>query len=404
MATVLLPGLSVLIALTPLIALLSGMAMTPLLLIMAALIALNAHYLRRLHPLWSSECVFALGIVGLLLLWPLLSVVWSIAPERTLTSALRVALLMVIGASAFLYCHRIPRLNERMILYLAGCMVFCALLMTAELLSGRGVLRSSFIFLGLDYDRFVLKNVNRGFCVLAVLIWPIVAALYGRGRKLLALALPMVLAIPTGAYNSLSAWVGLLSGAVSFVLLMAWPRVMAKLIAIVIPIFFTIWPAVFPFLDRYLFSLPAVYENLPDSAQHRVEIWRFTLDKALERPILGWGFEASRFIPGGDVVYMGARKYLPMHPHNSALQILLEQGAIGFFLACLALMFVTWLWRNMKMESMARAASGAAMISYLAVGFSAFGLWQYWWLAVAWITGIIWVLINLQQPNKENMF
>ena len=90
-------------------------------------------------------------------------------------------------------------------------------------------------------------------------------------------------------------------------------------------------------------------ERLPTSALHRMLIWDFTAERIAERPLLGWGMEASRTVPGGRgqpeaaaldrmrVTDPGQRRWfaephvqiLPLHPHNGALQLWLELGAVG---------------------------------------------------------------------------
>ena len=39
-----------------------------------------------------------------------------------------------------------------------------------------------------------------------------------------------------------------------------------------------------------------------DSAGHRLEIWHFAGQRIAERPLLGWGLDASRAIPGGNAL------------------------------------------------------------------------------------------------------
>lgn len=383
---------AVLLAFTPLIALLSGMAMTPVLIALAMLPAWDIYRRRAAWP-GRADLRPELVLVGLVVIWPIVTAVWSIAPGRSLTSGLRIALLMVIGALAVILARRGPAVPRDWPLWFAGCVAFCAVVLSLEMLPGGGLLRLGFEALGQDYTRFIIKNVNRGLCALAVLVWPAVAALHGRGHKAAGLLLPLLLIAPMATFQSLSAFVALLSGGAALLALLAAPRAMARVMAVAVPLFFVLWPALFPVLDRAIFTKPDIYAALPDSAQHRVEVWRFSTEKVLERPIGGWGLDSSRYIPGGDVVYQGERKYLPMHSHNSAIQILLEVGAVGFLLigAALALVMRRWLVSDMS-NRVLRATSGAAIVAYLAAGFSAFGVWQYWWLAVAWIAAVAWTM------------
>ena len=75
---------------------------------------------------------------------------------------------------------------------------------------------------------------------------------------------------------------------------------------------------------------------LPESSRHRVEIWNAVADLIVQKPLLGWGFDASRAIGVG----------VPLHPHNASLQVLLELGAVGGVIAVANLwVFVTLLDR-----------------------------------------------------------
>ena len=70
-----------------------------------------------------------------------------------------------------------------------------------------------------------------------------------------------------------------------------------------------------------------------------------------QRPLLGWGLDTSRAIPGGtdlrpihyivpwsDKPITHPDQNLPLHPHNAALQIWLELGLFGV----IAFMFAVW--------------------------------------------------------------
>jgi O-antigen ligase len=105
----------------------------------------------------------------------------------------------------------------------------------------------------------------------------------------------------------------------------------------------------------------------------RVAIWRFAADRILERPLWGWGLDASRAFPA-----------IPLHTHDAAMQLWLELGLPG---AALAAAFFVWLiGRIDKIEAgdrPAAAAAAASLSAYLVVGALSFGAWQEWWLALA---------------------
>ncbi len=131
---------------------------------------------------------------------------------------------------------------------------------------------------------------------------------------------------------------------------------------------------------------------LPNSARHRVAIWQFTDQLIAERPILGWGLNNARAVPGGNdkvdiwskdakgAIFPLPQPRMPLHPHNMALQIWLETGLIGAVIAAWAL------WRLIRRIDRATGPAGlAATGAAFAVGMVSFGAWQAWWLCSLWL-------------------
>ncbi|MBY0355721.1 MAG: hypothetical protein K2Q12_08350, partial [Rickettsiales bacterium] len=42
--------------------------------------------------------------------------------------------------------------------------------------------------------------------------------------------------------------------------------------------------------------------------------------------------------------------------------------------------------------------AGAALFSFLIIGFTAFGVWQSWWMASAWL---IWMIFEVLRPQSN---
>lgn len=167
--------------------------------------------------------------------------------------------------------------------------------------------------------------------------------------------------------------------------------------------------AVLGALISLAFALPVILPNTSlapvlsavssSSPQHRVLIADFVSARIAERPMLGWGLDASRAIPDGparimdtpsradridpDLLAPGVRdvgQNLPLHPHSVALQIRLELGAIGaaIWIACVGVL----LWRVARDgDGAARASAFGQIAAILTVWSVSFGAWQTWWLA-----------------------
>src|SRR3546814_3641058 len=79
-------------------------------------------------------------------------------------------------------------------------------------------------------------------------------------------------------------------------------------------------------------NIEANAEYLPLSWQHRIEIWRFAAEKAAERPLTGWGFDATRVLGRIAESEVFSGRTLALHPHNLSLQVWLELGGVGALL------------------------------------------------------------------------
>jgi hypothetical protein len=137
-------------------------------------------------------------------------------------------------------------------------------------------------------------------------------------------------------------------------------------------------------------------ESLPPSGIHRLLIWDFSLARAAEKPLAGWGMEAARRLPGGDgrpdPTRLGITRpdllawftqpqlrLLPLHPHNGPLQLRLELGWVGGALAAVAVLLLGL----SAVRCAVPAAAAGALASGFVTFFASFGIWQNWWLCAA---------------------
>ena len=141
------------------------------------------------------------------------------------------------------------------------------------------------------------------------------------------------------------------------------------------------------------------------SAVHRTIIWDFTIARIKERPLLGWGLDASRRMPGGDdeVIVSGFNKagapgaarvemtgqVMPLHPHNGALQIWLELGGLGAAVTAGLILLAAESLRKLRLSRAAAAASAASFAAGFIVALVSYGIWQGWWLSALFIMATI---------------
>lgn len=140
------------------------------------------------------------------------------------------------------------------------------------------------------------------------------------------------------------------------------------------------------------------------SMAHRAVIWSFTAERIAEKPVLGWGMEASKTIPDGknEVLLppcvdghkdMSAPapvvEQMGLHPHNASLQLWLDFGAVGLVLAALAL------WRAVSAAAAtvhrrldAGLLAAVTLMAFLVLNTS-FSLWHSWLLGPVIIAAML---------------
>ena len=238
---------------------------------------------------------------------------------------------------------------------------------------------------------------------------------WGNWRKMGVMAVfSVVLVLFAKVSDSHAATLALVVSLATFVgATLVGPRIMGRIVAGLAVILILSAP-ILPSLLPPPKALGENYPWVPNSTRHRVMIWQFTADKIAERPLLGWGLNASRSIPGNndksevwlydpnrgpaDSLFSVLQDNLPLHPHDFALQIWLETGAVG------AILFGAILWRLFihigQRWKGAGLASGAAALVIASVSF---GIWQAWWLSCLWMIAAATPIILPAGPDRGNI-
>jgi O-antigen ligase len=226
---------------------------------------------------------------------------------------------------------------------------------------------------------FSAPRLNQIAVWLTLLVLPAAAFLYRRWPIWLAAAVAIVMGatvfalVDTTAKLALGA--GIIATGAGFIRL----RLFSRLAAIFSVLAILAAPLVLPRMahDPGLFSR---IDNYKESAGHRLLIWSFVGDRIAEHPLRGWGLDTSRSIPGGSVDARPGEKYLPLHPHNSALQVWLELGAPGAVLFALVIAGLWWRLGDARWPRLYSAATFGSFTAALAVAAAGWGIWAEWWL------------------------
>lgn len=230
------------------------------------------------------------------------------------------------------------------------------------------------------------KNVAQATYALALMYWPAAAWLRRAGRPA-----PLVL-LTAGAWLApvlLSAMAPVAALALSGAVLLAvrhaprrGPQAAGLMLAAVLLIMPWVLLALQPVLE-------ALRPHVGASWAARVDIWLFAAEHVAQRPLLGWGLDASRTF--GEAI--------PLHPHNGPLQIWLELGALGALAA--AAVWALLLRQAGRLEAQGAGRAGpaaAAAVVYFVIGALSFGVWQEWWLALGALAAV-WALLVARAPD-----
>ena len=360
---------------------------TALLLFVALPLLARLAIRRRLVPHFRRP----LGIVlGLLLGWALTSVLWSIVPDETLSLLKSLIVIFLAALTTVAAAGELETHERRTVagLALAGLGLGLVLLVI-ELAAGlplANLLRGPRPGL----PQLELSMLNAGLVALLIVMWPLALELgrrrAGAGALLLLLAAVLVL-WGVSASAKLALGLAALVGLAVFFGGRRALRIFAVLVVAGI--------ALAPVVPRTVLTperFAASFPELRDSALHRVHIWDFSARTIAQRPLVGWGLDSSRAIPGGQVEAIEHGPYMSLHPHNAALQMWLELGLPGA--AAFAALALIGLIAAGRLETWQRAAAAAALAAALGVASLSFGIWQNWWLATlalaAAITTALW--------------
>ncbi len=218
--------------------------------------------------------------------------------------------------------------------------------------------------------------LNPALSVLAIIVWPFAAA----AQRFLSVIALMVATLIVLSGEMVTAQIAIAVAAVVWILTQAFGRYLVKLLGTLAVLFIVSAP--------FLIQLPLVEEWRPridamewTSVPHRVCIWEFVSARILEKPLLGWGLDSSRSIPGGEVDCIEDGPSIALHPHNVALQVWLELGLFGAF-ALAALVAMAFRVVATLPPGMPIAGGAAALVAALTTAALSYGIWQNWWVAV----------------------
>jgi O-antigen ligase len=331
-------------------------------------------------------------LVGLFIVWAFVGLAWTPSLEAGFRAAWTFAVIALATPTCALFFFALARKGALPLAIdaLAIALAITSALVVIELSSG-GIILS---YLSVASAPVVGREsvFNTGVLVTFLLGWPVVWNLWKRGRRVGAAGLVTLIVLALFLSKSDATKVALFIGIVGGLGTLALGPWMARLVVWGYGAVVLAMPMV---VGRLLTDavFQKVAPNLPFSLQHRLVIWRATGDLVAEHPLVGWGIAASRSFSRNRLVhdfFMGKRGWveetvqvMPIHPHNAALQVWLDLGAIGAVLTVALLVVLGEYKARTTMSRGPRALATGMVASGLALTLGTYSVWQGWLLSIA---------------------
>ena len=316
----------------------------------------------------------ALMILFAALIWAAVSTTWTpFHPKHAQDSTIiKLTAELLLYWSAICAARRSdPRLARLAVSIFAWGFGALGLVLVAEAVTGGAVYRAIHVAL---YEPIrpdlARKNVAESTFVVA-LLWPL-AALGGPPKLRVGLALAMVVGAGAAAwaFSADAPVLALLIGPLVGLAAWRWANGTPKVLAVAMAAFVLAAPGLMWALQASG-DIGELQAKLPLSWSLRVGYWSHAADWISDKPLKGWGLDASRMFGPG----------IQLHPHDDALQIWLELGLVGA-VAAAAFWGLTLARLARPRPDLIAMATMTSLVAYLLFGGVNFGVWQEWWLAL----------------------
>ena len=323
--------------------------------------------------------------VAALLAWMLLSGFWALVPANVYSTALGLAPLMLAGLSlaavpAEFDAAAAARIGRAVVL----AFILAALVLAIELVTAGALFRFLLELRGRPPGWFP-AIASRGTVLMVLLAWPAALAMWRLGWRQPAAALPVAALAVAALGDHASSKVAAVAAIVVFAAVWRFGRPAALGLAGLFAALVLAAPLL-PFGPLAPDLHAGWLGDIRYSGLHRLHIWRFTAERILEHPAIGWGLDAARSIPGGAAEIARGGTLMSLHPHNAPLQVWLELGAVGAALAAALLFAVGRAVAAMELDPVGRAVAAAALAAVMVFEVLSYGVWQTWWVGTIGLT------------------
>ena len=354
-------------------------------------------------------------ILSLLII--MISFYWSINTERTLEvigpiTGIIIAIYITLNSSSNNHIISIKNIIGVPIILTSICILSDIILNTE--------IRSSLAIIAGDAPTSKSGNYSRGIIIITI-IMPLVVALYiHNNNKLMALSVFLLVSLMILLGPNDTAKMALICALISSIIIyFLGPKsflyfgIIAYIFILFLPIISTkIAPqighieknitVIKPLVGSRINSdtrtqigntnysketLPWQKTSIGGSIIHRLLVWEYVGSEILKKPLLGNGIGTSRLI-GQNIVLnipntnQEIRGGIPLHPHNSFLEIWLELGLLGIIVISFIWIKIIKFGMNIRKNSFVIGTGVCTSIITIFVIYNlSFGVFQAWWMA-----------------------
>ena len=307
----------------------------------------------------------------------LISSIFSIKPERSILVTIYFIFFVILSLNLF---HVLQKREDD---YKKIIKIFIISTIINILIIFSYNIYESGLIVG-DLEIYGIKKYKGLLNIFSILV--LILFFFKRSKLFL---LPLILILPSlYLSNSNAPVLGFLGGSIVFIAYKMIKKFnINKISFFTLAIFFTILVGLFikelpnkfdqNSINTFNFKIPI---SILDA--HRQFIWGFSLSKFYENPFFGYGPDTSNFIKDGQRVigseFTVTMKFIPSHPHNYVIELLLETGLIG---TISFIMFIIML--NYKIFNKANHRQKSFLIFFNGYFWGAslvnFSFWQAWW-------------------------
>ncbi len=354
-------------------------------------------------------------ILSLLII--MISFYWSINTERTLEvigpiTGIIIAIYITLNSSSNNHIISIKNIIGVPIILTSICILSDIILNTE--------IRSSLAIIAGDAPTSKSGNYSRGIIIITI-IMPLVVALYiHNNNKLMALSVFLLVSLMILLGPNDTAKMALICALISSIIIyFLGPRsflyfgIISYIFILFLPIISTKIAPQIGHIEKNITvikplsgsrissdtrtqigntnyskqTLPWQKTSIGGSIIHRLLVWEYVGSEILKKPLLGNGIGTSRLI-GQNIVLnipntnQEIRGGIPLHPHNSFLEIWLELGLLGIIVISFIWIKIIKFGMNIRKNSFVIGTGVCTSIVTIFVIYNlSFGVFQAWWMA-----------------------